>query len=117
MLTSLGLLENRASSSRLTMNGPPTSASSDASSDNYFSSNHGGHYPNVEPYHRHNMSTSSSGSMDLDASTPAHVHGPQCNSLPQLYICHEMDSALYARCVDCSHSWHVGPGQSLSYSP
>jgi hypothetical protein len=118
MLASLGLLENRASSSRLTMNGSPTSASSDSSySDNYFSSSHAGHYPNVEPYHRHNMSASSSSSMDLDPSTPANAHGPQCSSLPQLYICHEMDSALYARCVDCSHSWHVGPGQSLSYSP
>ncbi|PWN21647.1 hypothetical protein BCV69DRAFT_282361 [Microstroma glucosiphilum] len=118
MLASLGLLETRASTSRLPMNGSPTSASSDASSsDHYFSSSHAGHYPNVEPYHRHNMSASSSGSMDIDPSTPAHGHGPQCSSLPQLYICHEMDSALYARCVDCSHSWHVGPGQSLSYSP
>lgn len=55
-------------------------------------------------------------SMEVDPSPSR--HGPQCTGLPQLYMCTDFSTALFARCPNCDFSWEVNNGgHSLCYSP
>lgn len=100
--------------------GSPTSATLSSGESGYFGN---GHYPDVNPYGAQSamamqpgLNGASGMSMEVDHSPSR--HGPQCTGLPQLYMCTDFSTALFARCPNCDFSWEVNNGgHSLCYSP